>query len=344
MLADAGGTLTTANAKAALEALRDCAAEKWGGAASSELTISSGAVTPTGGTHSIDTESDAASDDLDTITTTNRDDGSLLLIYPNNAARTVVVKDESGGAGQIHTGDGNDFTMDETDKGILLQRRGSDWYEVARYYGTSLDDFRSYLGLGTAAVCATGVASGNVPAMDATGYPVADGSQITNLGAYMGDYVLVQDQKAQGTNGGTFTSGSWQTRTLNTKVVDETAGAAVTVSSNQITLPAGTYYVRIKCPAKGVGSHQARLHETTGTLSDIIGTSESSVQYNSTLLTTTDSLIVGTVTVSDANVTASQNIFEVQHRCSTTVASYGFGTDCNWTTEIYTTVELWRVE
>lgn len=40
---------------------------------------------------------------------------------------------------------------------------------------------RSELGLGTAAVASTGVASGNVPAMDATGYPAADGSRITNV-------------------------------------------------------------------------------------------------------------------------------------------------------------------
>jgi len=49
---------------------------------------------------------------------------------------------------------------------------------------TQLDDAtqaagRTTLGLGTAALVNTGVANGNVPAMDATGYPAADGSQIT---------------------------------------------------------------------------------------------------------------------------------------------------------------------
>jgi len=53
---------------------------------------------------------------------------------------------------------------------------------------TILDDttvaaMRTTLGLGTAALTDTGVASGNVPAMDATGYPAADGSQITNIAA-----------------------------------------------------------------------------------------------------------------------------------------------------------------
>ena len=51
---------------------------------------------------------------------------------------------------------------------------------------TQLDDAtqadgRATLGLGTAALVNTGVANGNVPAMDATGYPAADGSQITGI-------------------------------------------------------------------------------------------------------------------------------------------------------------------
>ncbi|MDH5452225.1 MAG: hypothetical protein OEX14_02625 [Paracoccaceae bacterium] len=42
---------------------------------------------------------------------------------------------------------------------------------------------RTTLGLGTAAVADTGVANGNVPVMDATGYPAADGSRITSVAA-----------------------------------------------------------------------------------------------------------------------------------------------------------------
>ena len=342
LLLDAGDTLTTANAKVALEQLPDFARSRLGGGAASELTIAAGAVTPTGGLHSIDTAADAGTDDLDTITTTNLDDGSLLYIYPENASRSVVVKDESGGAGQIHTADGNDFTMDESDKGILLERRGADWSEVMRTYGTSLDDNRTYLGLGTAAIVDTGVADTNVPAMDATGYPAANGSQITHLGAYMGDYILIQDQKADTTDGGTFSHGAWRVRVLNTKVSD--AGACATLASNQIKLIAGTYHVRIACPASAVDSHQARLHETTSTISDVIGTCELTTDIGGSVSANTHSYITGKVTVSAANVVANQNIFEVQHRCGATVVGTGFGYRWNWTTEVYTTVELWRVE
>lgn len=50
---------------------------------------------------------------------------------------------------------------------------------------------RTNLGLGTAATVSTGVANGNVPLMDATGYPAANGSQITNLRAKFQAYTTV---------------------------------------------------------------------------------------------------------------------------------------------------------
>jgi hypothetical protein len=46
---------------------------------------------------------------------------------------------------------------------------------------TTASTARTALGLGTAAVVDTGVTNGDVPLMDTTGYPAADGSQITNI-------------------------------------------------------------------------------------------------------------------------------------------------------------------
>lgn len=349
LLADAGGTLTTANAKTALEQLRDCLNEIPGGAATSELTISGGAITPVGFLHSVDTESDAPSDNLDNIVTTNHPETRLLLIYPENGARTVVVRHEQGGAGQIHLADDLSFTMDETDKLLMLYRSGADWYEWNRSYGASLDDFRTYLGLGDAATKTVGVADGNVIAADATGLPVIDGSQLTGLdrGQTRGDYLLVQDQKAATTEGGTFTSGAWRTRTLQTEVVDE--GSVCTLASNQMTLIAGTYRFRVSAPAFAVEYHQARLAETTGTvtINGQYGTKEYTGDSTASVETTTRSLISGTFTVTAGNVAAGQNIFEVQHYCSLTQNNNGFGVTSGVSfgvVEVYTVVEMWRVD
>ena len=55
-----------------------------------ELTISAGAITKTQGFHTVDTESDAASDYLTDIN--GGTIGDLLTITPNNAAREIIVK------------------------------------------------------------------------------------------------------------------------------------------------------------------------------------------------------------------------------------------------------------
>ena len=57
--------------------------------AESELTISSGAITPTTPHHTVDTESDAATDVLDTITATNISDGEVVWLSLANSARVV---------------------------------------------------------------------------------------------------------------------------------------------------------------------------------------------------------------------------------------------------------------
>lgn len=103
-----------------------------GQAVPTELTIASGAVVPTSTTHTIDTESDASTDDLTNITTTNLPAGSFLHLRAANTARTVVLKNAAGGAGQIHLASDTDLSLTDDEHSILLQRIGADWFEVAR--------------------------------------------------------------------------------------------------------------------------------------------------------------------------------------------------------------------
>lgn len=92
--------------------------------ATSELTIASGAITVTGNWHSVDTESDGASDDLDTIN--GGVAGQVLYLQANNSSRTVVVKD---GTGNIKCG--GDRSLDNAEDVIQLISDGTNWYEVA---------------------------------------------------------------------------------------------------------------------------------------------------------------------------------------------------------------------
>jgi hypothetical protein len=84
--------------------------------------------------------------------------------------------------------------------------------------------------------------------------------------------VIIEDQKAQNTSGGTATSGSWETRTLNTLVRNN--GSLASLSSNQFTLPAGTFYISWSVPGYACGRHQTRLQNITDASTAIVGTSE----------------------------------------------------------------------
>lgn len=94
----------------------------------SELTISSGAITPTRATHTVDTESDAASDDLDTITATNFSSGNLIVLSAEDGARTVVLKHATG---NILLPNDEDLSLDDAEKTVVLRYDGTNWNHVA---------------------------------------------------------------------------------------------------------------------------------------------------------------------------------------------------------------------
>lgn len=125
--------------------------------------------------------------------------------------------------------------------------------------------------------------------------------------------VHVADVKASGTNGGTFTAAAWQTRTLNTVYANDVTGASL--SSNEVTLPAGTYDVEASCPAFRVNYHQARLWDVTNGALLLPGTPS----YQGTTDGSTLSLVRGRITL------AGSTVVRLEHYCTSTKASDGFG-------------------
>lgn len=100
---------------------------------SSELTITGGVISATRTYHTVDTQSDASTDDLDSINPAAVGDGAVLILRAQSASRIVVVKHQVGGApNPINLANGLDFSLDDLSKRIVLQRDGSQWYEVAR--------------------------------------------------------------------------------------------------------------------------------------------------------------------------------------------------------------------
>lgn len=133
---DYSAATTNTEHLASLKAFLQTAKQLPGAQAQSELTISSGSITPTRTAHSVDTESDAASDDLASIGT-GLPDGSWLLLRPENTARVVTVKHAAGGVGEIVLDGAADYVMDKTSKTLVLQRVGAQWLEIFR---TGWDD------------------------------------------------------------------------------------------------------------------------------------------------------------------------------------------------------------
>ncbi|MCE3234527.1 MAG: hypothetical protein K0Q50_707 [Vampirovibrio sp.] len=160
---------------------------------------------------------------------------------------------------------------------------------------------------------------------------VCDGSNYVTLGR-KAELIVLRDQKTQNTDGGTFTSGAWRTRDLNTEVQD--TGGNCTLSTNQFTLSPGTYQIEASAPGFRVQDHQIRLQNITDGSTTLIGTSAAAENAVNTI---TRSFIQG-----QFSITANKT-FEIQHQCSATGTTTGFGNAANYTTEVYTTVVLRKV-
>ena len=144
---------------------------------------------------------------------------------------------------------------------------------------------------------------------------------------------VLKDVKTSGTAGGTFTSGAWQTRTLNTL---EGGNSFVSLSSNQFTLTPGTYEIEAMAPAFIVNSHISKLRNITDSSDALIGTTMSAqASYNGN----NTSNIYGIITISGSK------IFEIQHRCQTTYGTSGFGNASSFSvSEVYTQVKIRKLK
>ena len=100
--------------------------EQWSGQLSfSSQGISAGVLTVHQGSVSVDTETGAASDNLDTID--GGVEGNVLVLKAESSARTVVVKD---GTGNLKLS--GDMTLDNSEDSITLKKVGLNWVELAR--------------------------------------------------------------------------------------------------------------------------------------------------------------------------------------------------------------------
>ena len=146
-------------------------------------------------------------------------------------------------------------------------------------------------------------------------------------------YAIICDEKAHNADGGTFTSGAWRTRDLNTEIADP--DGIVSISSNQFTLSAGDYLIEASAPAYSVNQHVIRLQNITASTTVEHG---QSAYADGSYAGFVRSILVARVSLT------GNTAFEIQHRSSLTKATNGLGTQTTFTgtVSIYTVVKIYK--
>lgn len=162
--------------------------------------------------------------------------------------------------------------------------------------------------------------------------PLPGGGSGAGGDAFSTALLHVRDEKPSGTTGGSFTAGAWQTRTLNTIPTNEITGASLT--TNQVTLPAGTYFAMFSAQGALIDRHQARLRDVTSGTTLILGESTNASSSSNGV---SPSGGFGRFTL------GVDSLVELQHRCGTTNAN-GFGLSNNFGDgELYADLAIWKV-
>lgn len=143
--------------------------------------------------------------------------------------------------------------------------------------------------------------------------------------------VYLKDTKVAATEGGTFTSGSWQIRDLNTLEGDtsfitvpsgfllatnDNNGGTPDTAEQQFTLEAGTYEFEGQGTVYAVNTHRLKLYNVTDASDAIIGQTNFA---GATDAGGSVARLVGTITIT------SSKTFDLRHRAQTSRSTDGWG-------------------
>jgi hypothetical protein len=151
-------------------------------------------------------------------------------------------------------------------------------------------------------------------------------------GAYETALLHVRQEESSGGGSGSMSTSAWNTRTLNTVMTNEITSASL--SSNQITLPSGTYYIYAYGLGYACTKHQTKLYNTTDASDVLLGNSS---MAHATYGQNTHSIVSGRFTIS------AQKVFELQSKSSSARATNGMGVHAGLGTEVYTDANIWKV-
>jgi hypothetical protein len=150
---------------------------------------------------------------------------------------------------------------------------------------------------------------------------------VPTAGGLFSGYAIFADQKTLGTDGGTFTSGAWRDRDLNTTIAN-TDTTNITLGTNDFTLLAGNYFIHWMTISYDGYNSTTRLYDGTSS----VGVGQP-FHNNAT----------GGIFLGDTRVTpGTSTTYQLQHQCTTTEATIGFGLASDASIEQYTTVTIYK--
>lgn len=243
---------------------------------------------------------------------------SLISLASSITKRLDAAWTVGSGNGGLDTG----FVTDATYYGWLIKRSDTGVVDVLYSLSNSAPTMPSNYDL-------KALLGRVVRASSSNGVP-----QNGRRGSGAGPDVILEDQKASGTNGGTFTTGAQRTRDLNTVVFDPYGYCSL--SSNQFTLPAGVWAIDWACPSFRSGYSKSWLYSVTATAN----VANSRPAYNDAASNAAGENIGSTVVTLAASTT-----FEIRHQGSLTRSNDGFGTATSLSgNEVYTAVKITRMD
>lgn len=234
--------------------------------------------------------------------------------------QTVATLPAPGNTGQVYF-----LTTDDS----LNFDTGSTFIKTIGIAGSPLQGNVVYYGATGLAYAVTGTA-GQVFMSNGSGTnPTFSTISYTNVTP---PYVKLSNTQTASTGGGSGTTGSWLTIPLNTK--DSDSASIATLTSNQVTLPAGTYIVSGNEPFFDTNAGQSRLYNVTDSAILINGTSENSPNSSSI---TVESIIYGQFTI-----TATKTI-AYQYQIMTHTSSSDLGQSAGFGNEVYGVITFTKV-
>lgn len=170
-----------------------------------------------------------------------------------------------------------------------------------------------------------------------------DNTSLAALGNPFANVLIVQDQQVTNTSSQVgLASGTDNVRTLNTVVTNSISGASLT--SNQITLPAGTFIIDALIPSTCVGlpagsgfNTQSHLFDVTAATKILFGTSIGQLDHTGS----TGSNVGNIASIRGVFTLAGSHALSVRTRCNFNITG-GVAANAG-NVEVYTNVMIWRI-